>query len=258
MIGALWRGAAALVLDHQKASMAEPELVRARYERRRLTGKTSRYDLTEPWVHLAAQEKERAIFDWIRTCDIAPLAERQLVEIGCGTGDDLLQFIRFGFAPDRLVGYELLADRASVARSRLPAATEIVCGDAADAELEEGTVDVVSHSTVFTSLLDKDFQQKLARQMWRLARPGGGVLWYDFVYDNPWNPDVRGVPLRRVKELFPGAGVRAWRLTLAPQIGRPVARLHPAAYSIANWLPFLRIARLCWIAKPEHAAAGPR
>ena len=31
----------------------------------------------------------------------------------------------------------------------------------------------------------------------RLA-PGGGVLWYDFTVNNPRNPDVRGVPMKRV------------------------------------------------------------
>jgi hypothetical protein len=24
--------------------------------------------------------------------------------------------------------------------------------------------------------------------MWALTKPGGGILWYDFVYDNPRNP----------------------------------------------------------------------
>ena len=48
---------------------------------------------------------------------------------------------------------------------------------------------------VFPSILDDSFQQKLADRMWALTKPGGGILWYDFIYNNPRNPDVRGVPL---------------------------------------------------------------
>jgi hypothetical protein len=86
--------------------------------------------------------------------------------------------------------------------------------------------------------------------MWRWVRPGGGVLWYDFTVDNPRNPDVRGVPLARVRALFPVGRVHARRVTLAPPIARVVTRLHPALYTLLNTLPPLRTHMLAWIAKP--------
>jgi hypothetical protein len=113
---------------------------------------------------------------------------------------------------------------------------------------------VVLQSLVFSSILDDAFQAALARRMWQLVRPGGGVLWYDFVYDNPANPDVRGVPVRRVRELFPEAAIVIRRVTLAPPISRRVCRIHPAAYGVFNALPFLRTHVLCWLSKadPRH------
>jgi hypothetical protein len=66
------------------------------------------------------------------------------------------------------------------------------------------------------------------------------VLWYDFIVDNPRNRDVRGVPLRRVRELFPQGQLHAQRLTLAPPIARAVCRLHPGAYAVFNSIPWLR------------------
>ena len=104
-------------------------------------------------------------------------------------------------------------------------------------------------STVFTSLLDDAFQQRLAERMWRWVRPGGAVLWYDFSWDNPRNPDVRGVPLARVRALFPEGTVHARRVTLAPPIGRAVVRVHPAAWRLFNAVPWLRTHVLAWIAK---------
>jgi hypothetical protein len=148
------------------------------------------------------------------------------------------------------IGNELLSERAEVARKRLPAATKILVGDAAEIDLAEGPFDVVYQSTVFTSILDDGFQQKLADRMWALVNPGGGVLWYDFVYNNPRNPDVRGVLLRRIRELFPHGKIHHWKITLAPPIGRRVTRLHPALYSAFNLFPFLRTHVLCWIQKP--------
>ena len=80
------------------------------------------------------------------------------------------------------------------------------CGDALQMELDPESQDAVYVSTVFSSLLDDGFQQRLADAMWRWVKPGGGVLWHDFIFDNPQNADVRGVPLRRFRSLFPQVG----------------------------------------------------
>jgi len=68
-------------------------------------------------------------------------------------------------------------------------------------------------------------------------------------FANPRNPDVRGVPLRRVRELFPDGKVKRCRVTLAPPIARRVVGIHPALYTLFNAMPFLRTHILCWIAK---------
>ena len=62
--------------------------------------------------------------------------------------------------------------------------------------------------------------QRLADRMWHWVRPGGAVLWYDFAVDNPRNQHVRGVPMARVRALFPEATVQARRVTLAPPLVR--------------------------------------
>jgi SAM-dependent methyltransferase len=227
--------------------MSEIDRIRERYARRR--GREATWDNLAPDTYLPMQEKERALIRWLGSCGIVPLTQRRLLDIGCGNGGDLLGLIRLGFEPANLVGCELLEHRAHAARRRLPAALRIECGDALVAPLEEGSFDVVMQSTVFTSLLDADFQQRLADRMWSLARPGGGILWFDFVYDNPSNPDVRGVPRRRIRELFPHGEMRCWRVTLAPPIARRVTRIAPALYGALDAFPFLRTHVLCWIAK---------
>jgi SAM-dependent methyltransferase len=195
------------------------------------------------------QEMEWYFVRWIRNAGLAPLAGKRLLEVGCGPGGNLLEFLRLGFAPEGLVGCELLDEIARLARSRLPSAVQIITGDAAALDLEPGSFDVVFQSTVFTSILDDRFQSRLADRMWSFVKPGGGLLWSDFVYDNPRNRDVRGVPVRRVRELFPDGKMLVWRTTLAPPVSRVVARLHPSLYTLFNITPLLRTHALCWIRK---------
>ena len=105
-------------------------------------------------------------------------------------------------------------------------------------------------STVFSSLLDDAFQQRLADAMWSWLKPGGAVIWYDFTVNNPRNADVRGVPVARVRALFPQAHITHHRVTLAPPLARAVCRVHPALYGVFNSLPLLRTHVLAWLAKP--------
>jgi SAM-dependent methyltransferase len=227
--------------------MDELQKIRARYERRAGDEISGRYDAINPAEFMSAQEKNRALLRWIRSCHIAPLHEKRLFEVGCGTGTDLLEFIQFGFAPANLTGWELLEDRVNAARERLPASVAVQHGDASQSDLPPESFNVVYQSTVFTSILDDALQERLAAKMWELVKPGGGVLWCDFTYNNPSNPDVRGVPRARVSELFPKGTMRSWRIGLAPPISRHVTRLHPALYTAANAFPFLRTHLLCWI-----------
>jgi hypothetical protein len=122
-------------------------------------------------------------------------------------------------------------------------------GDALQIQIAPQSQDAVFVSTVFSSLLDDAFQKRLAEAMWQWVRPGGGVLWYDFTVNNPRNADVRGVPLQRVRALFPLGHLRSRRVTLAPPIARAVSRVHPALYTVVNAVPMLRTHLLAWIAK---------
>ena len=225
----------------------EPQAVAERYARRQVG---DRYNPLRPEVLHARQERERALASLLARHVRLPLAQLDVLEVGCGGGDNLLELIRLGCDPARLFGNELLAERAAAARLRLPAGVGVHQGDALQMLIPDRSFDIVLQYTVFSSILDDAFQAQLAARMWRWLRPGGGVVWYDFTVDNPKNADVRGVPLARVKALFPQGQVDARRITLAPPIARRVARLHPQACNFFNTLPLLRTHSLAWIAKP--------
>ena len=235
---------------------AEADAVARRYARRSAAGTATgigRYSFLQPDVWQSVQERQRAMLRLFARLGFTDLSRLRVLEIGCGAGGNLLELLRIGFAPERLCGVELLPERYAQARAALPAALRLWPGDAlalGPAELPEAGFDIVLQSTVFSSLLDDAFQQRLADAMWHWTAPGGGVLWYDFTVDNPRNPDVRGVPLARLRALFPQAVVQARRVTLAPPLARALCRVHPALYPLANAVPLLRTHLLAWLGKP--------
>ena len=229
--------------------MKETEIakVEKRYARRSVG---DRYSLLRPENWLTIQERQRAIIQiFSHNLGWNDLSGIKLTEIGCGDGGNLLEFLRLGFLSQHLCGIELLTERAAQARGNLPQSLVLLEGDAASIDLPAMSQDVVYQSVVFSSILDNEFQKKLANRMWLWVKPGGGVLWYDFVYNNPLNPDVRGVSIKRVRELFPNGDMIIRKITLAPPLSRMFSRFHPYAYYLLNFFPMLRTHRLIWIGK---------
>ncbi|MFQ4145388.1 class I SAM-dependent methyltransferase [Chlorogloeopsis sp. ULAP02] len=154
----------------------EIEAIRQRYARREQLPKLSLSDPLNPFNYMSYEEKRRAFIHWINESGLAPVQDKRVLEIGCGFGDNLLQFISLGFQPENLVGNELLEERVLKARCLLPTAIQLLLGDASAFDLEKSSFDVVLQATVFTSILDTNFQEKLANHMWSLVKSGGGVL----------------------------------------------------------------------------------
>lgn len=219
--------------------------IRSAYARRRRI-----YDSLSPSVYLPRQERERAIIKWMRQAGMGPTGSIRLLELGCGAGGNLLDFLRIGVLPQNMVGNDLLEERIDRARNLLPLGVRLIAGDCSEIDLANGSFDVVFQSMMCTSILDRPLLERVARRMWELARPGGGVLWYDFTYDNPANPDVRGLSLSDLESLFPAPIKYKQRVTLAPPVARVATRVHPVLYGVLNCLPLLRTHVLCWIEKP--------
>ena len=228
---------------------ADPDEARAVAERYARRAGLDRYSWLQPDVWMTLQERQRAMLQLFRRQGLGDLARLRVLEVGCGAGGNLLELLRLGFAPEHLAGAELLPDRLAQAHHVLPPAVTLWAGDAAALDIAPASQHIVLQSTVFSSLLDDAFQQRLAQAMWHWVAPGGGVLWYDFTVNNPRNRDVRGVPLARVRALFPQAQLSAQRVTLAPPIARIACRLHTGLYPLLNALPLLRTHQLVWLRK---------
>ena len=228
--------------------IGELDRIRHHYSERKNDVTRGRYSVQRSDVFLGMQHVDEVTMDMLKSLGIDDFAGVRLLEVGCGSGGNLLRFLRWGFAPENLVGNELLEERAAQARDVLPAKTAIIVGDARN--LGTDRFDIVYQSTMLSSILDDDFQTELARKMWRLTQPGGVVLSYDFVFNNRFNQDVRKVTVDRLRELFPSGELTARRVTLAPPIARRVSRVR-LVYAALNTLPALRTHSVCAIRKPK-------
>lgn len=231
----------------------ELALIAQRYARRQ--GDEARYSVLRPEVLREVHGRQRVLMlrlaAHLRTRGgPGALPSLRLVEVGCGNGSNLLEMLRLGLRPEHLTGIELLPDLVASARARLPASVTLLQGDASTAALADGSSDLVLASTVFSSILDDALRRRLADAMWRWLRPGGALVWYDFTFDNPRNPDVRGVKPAQLRQLFPAGRYAAERVTLAPPLARAVGTWHPAWHGLLNALPLLRTHLLAWIEKP--------
>ena len=228
--------------------MSELEEIKSRY-RRREELPADRYSILRPEVYLIEQEKERSLIRWINRNNIAPLNNKKLLEIGCGNGGNILTFLKLGFKPENIFANELLENRYLDAKKKLPQSIQIIQGNALDIDLPHNQFDIVYQSMVFSSILNDDFKKDLARKLYDLTKPGGGILWYDFIYNNPNNPDVKGIKLNEIKNLFKNTVIIKEKITLAPPIARLVTKVHPVLYNVFNSLYVLRTHLLVWIKK---------
>ena len=216
---------------------AETERIRSAYAKRR---SGSVYSMFDPAQMLAVQERERKLLKRLAACGFHSTLERaRILEIGCGTGFWLREFIRWGARPENIVGIDLLPQRIASAQSLCPSGVTLSCQSATDLHNLPCSFDLVLQSTVFTSILEPQMKRRIANEMLRVLSPGGLIVWYDFHMSNPANPDVHGIKREEIKELFPGCHIQLERMTLAPPLGRPIARISPTLYRAAAAIKLL-------------------
>ncbi len=170
---------------------AEIERIRTEYKRRRESLPSGLYAWSRPANLFWHSQLLRACIPAVAREGHFPLEGRRVLDVGCGTGTWLAEFLQWGAEAKDLCGIDLDEGRLETARKRLPTA-DLKTGDASQLPWPDATFDVVTQFTVFTSILDSDLKRRIASDMLRVLKPGGVVLWYDFRFNNPSNPNGEG------------------------------------------------------------------
>ena len=201
---------------------AEEARIRTAYAKREEAD--ARYSWFSAGYQFMVQQRERRLLALLRRYDCKNLAAKKILDVGCGTGQWLDDFIKWGAWPENITGIDLLPDRVTRARRLCSPAVRIQCASAAELPFSDARFDLVLQATVFTSILDPDLKRRVANEMMRVVKPEGLILWYDYHVNNPWNHDVRGVKRQEIAQLFPGCRIELERITLLPPLARVLAR----------------------------------
>lgn len=219
------------LLTFKSAETDDLERLRAEYAERehRLAG-SDIYSPFNPANLFIIQQRQRAVLKLLRRHGFNSLGKRRILELGCGRGDVLVEYLGYGANPKHLHGTDLLLHRLNDAHTRLPHLS-LTCADGQHLPYADGVFDLVLQYTIFSSVLDEKIKIKLAREMLRVLKPNGMILWYDFWF-NPINKQTRGIRPAEIRLLFPACTLEFHRITLAPPLARRLASISWLACSV--------------------------
>jgi ubiquinone/menaquinone biosynthesis C-methylase UbiE len=222
------------------------------YARRKQLVREDRYSCFNPGNVLIEQEIDRHFLATLYRLGRVPLRGKQILEVGCGRGDWLRKLICWGAQPEDIFGIDLLEERINEARRLLPKSVTLMTENASKLEFSDQAFDLVLQFTLFSSVLDGALKGRIANEMLRVLRPDGCIIWYDFHINNPFNPDVRGVSKREIRQLFPDCDTYFRRVTLAPPIARVLGHVSPVLCRLISGVRIFSTHYLVFIWKVPH------
>ncbi len=200
--------------------------IRAEYARRERAIPGDFYSLCRAPNLFARQQRSRALLRLFAKELVTPLGGKKILDVGCGNGEQLVEFEAWGAHRGDLAGIDLIDTRLAHAVARFGTShvaspqPDLRLGDASALPWADESFDIVHQSTVFSSILDEDMKRAVAAEVMRVLKPGGAFVWYDFAIDNPRNPHVKGIGARELRAFFPACSIRLRRITLAPPLAR--------------------------------------
>jgi ubiquinone/menaquinone biosynthesis C-methylase UbiE len=203
------------------------------------TRAAERWSLVNQGNRAALDERRRTVRDLLTQRGWVPLGSRRVIEVGCGTGAELMRLLEYGATVENLVGVDLLPDRVGAAKRAHPN-LDVRVANAEHLEFPDASFELVLAMTLFSSIKDAAMYRHVADEILRVMKPGGALLWYDFRYDNPRNRNVHGMTEKDVRSLFPALTGELRKVTLLPPLSRRLGPLTPALYPAFSAVPRLR------------------
>ena len=217
----------------------EQDLSRLRTEyadrTRRLAG-SDLYSWFNPANLFTVQQRQRQVLRMLKALGVADLAGLRILEVGCGSGGVLAEYLAFGAAPHNLYGLDLLRGRLAEAKGRLTG-SHFFQADGSQMPFAPSSFDLVLQYTAISSVLDPALRRRMCEEMLRVLKPGGLIVSYDF-WLNPTTRQTRGLRMSEVRASFPGCRIEGRRVTLAPPVAR---RLAPISWGLCLLLESLKI-----------------
>ena len=100
--------------------MREVERIRKVYRERDRNGRVKDYSIFNPFALFTFQQREKAIIKALKSHGMIHLSNKEILDVGCGMGDILRQFVSYGGKPEHLHGIDLLPERIKIEKKLSP------------------------------------------------------------------------------------------------------------------------------------------
>ena len=214
------------------------------YAKRHKTISPDRYSRFNPASLFHLQQIERRLLRSLSRFGCTSLADKRILDVGCGSGQWLQTFLLWQARPENLFGVDLLIETIVEARHQLPIGVTLKVGNATRIDFVDQSFDLVFQFTVFSSILEDAMRRHVACEMLRVTERGGCIVWFDLSVDNPFNRDIRGIGKAEIRELFPQCKIHFERLTFVAPVARALPALCPVLSAVnifsTHYLAFIR------------------
>jgi ubiquinone/menaquinone biosynthesis C-methylase UbiE len=143
------------------------------------------YSLFSPAHLFTVQQRVRATVNLFRRKHLGFLQKKKILEVGCGSGGVLIEYLSYGADALNLYGIDFLYPRLRDAHSKL-SSSKFINADGQNLPYSSQSFDLVLQYTAFSSVLDQKIKKNMALEMLRVLKHDGAILWYDF-WLNPTN-----------------------------------------------------------------------
>jgi len=95
-------------------------------------------------------------------------------------------------------------------------------------------------------------KQGLAREMIRVVKPDGAILWLDFRVSKRSNRNVKAIREAEIRSLFSGCRIKTSSVLLAPPLARVLAPHCWTACELLHLVPLLRTHYAALVLPPKQ------
>lgn len=229
----------------------EQEITRVRkyYAKRIIEHKGNLSNWLMPASLYMLQRREEEMMKLTHKLGIKEFSKKSLLEVGCGNGSWISRWTNLGIPQSSLYGIDIMEKYVEASKELTAFPSNMQVSSVTQLPFANDTFDIISQSTVFTSILDSQARREGTGELLRVLKKGGCVFWYDFRYPSPKNPNVRKVDKKELLSLFSNCEIHLVSLTLLPPLIRKLSPLSFTLCRLLEKIPFLRSHYLAIIKK---------